>query len=144
MSHSKKKHLSIVPFTSVVSDLFYNQNLLNDEFFSKDSLPSVNISDTGDGYVMELAVPGMNKDDFKVKVDNGILSISAETKGQKEEKEKNYTRHEFSYSSFLRAFTMPENAKENEIKATYDNGILKIKIGKKASSQSKALKIPVL
>ncbi|MEI5579364.1 Hsp20/alpha crystallin family protein, partial [Streptomyces brasiliscabiei] len=86
--------------------------------------PAVNVSETDKNYEIEVAAPGMKKDDFKVKVENGAIHISAERKEEKEEKQKNYTRQEYSYNSFSRSFTLPEDVKEDDIKAQYEDGVL--------------------
>src|SRR5690606_30001297 len=82
-------------------------------------------------FEIELAAPGMKKEDFNITVENGVLTISSEKEEKKEETEKNYTRKEFSYSSFTRSFTLPENVSEDEIKAHYENGILKLVVAKR-------------
>lgn len=94
------------------------------------NLPAVNVLDEEDRFELQVAAPGLKKKDFEVNVDNGILSISAERKEEKKEEEDNYTRREFSYTSFQRQFTLPENVKEEDIKAEYEEGILKINIPK--------------
>lgn len=94
------------------------------------NLPAVNVLDEEDRFELQVAAPGLKKKDFAVNVDNGILSISAERKEEKKKEEDNYTRREFSYTSFQRQFTLPENVKEEDIKAEYEEGILKIHIPK--------------
>ncbi len=74
------------------------------------SLPMVNVKETADDFVIELAAPGMDKKDFKVNFKNNVITISSEKEDKKEEKNENYTRREFSYQSFQRSFTVPENA----------------------------------
>ena len=109
----------------------------DDDFFDKRWLPtfemttpSVNVKETKEAYKLEVAAPGMKKDDFKVEVKEGHLCISAETKEEKEEKDDNYTRKEFNYQAFSRSFWLPENVKDEAIKATYNDGILKIEVPK--------------
>lgn len=94
-------------------------------------LPPVNISELEKEFVVEMAAPGMDKKDFVVTLENGILNISAEHKIENEEKEKDFTRREFNYQSFARSFTLPENVSDDKIVATYENGILKLQLGKK-------------
>ena len=96
------------------------------------SLPAVNVKETNDEFVIELAAPGMEKKDFKINFKNNVITISSEKEEKKEEKKDNYTRREFSYQSFQRAFTVPENAiLSDKIEATYNNGILEIKLPKR-------------
>lgn len=128
---------------NMLSDFFENENLQFDEFFRKDWIPAVNVSETDKSYEIELAAPGLKKEDFHVKVENGILTISSEKKSEKETKEKNYTRKEFNYSSFSRSFTLPENVKDDSIKATYDNGVLRLSVVKAAVTVPKAKEIAV-
>ncbi|MDZ7648897.1 MAG: Hsp20/alpha crystallin family protein [Cytophagales bacterium] len=82
-------------------------------------------------FVVEMAAPGMDKKDFVIALENGVLNISAEHKVENEEKEKDFTRREFNYQSFARSFTLPENVSDDKIVANYDNGILKLQLGKK-------------
>ena len=96
------------------------------------SLPAVNVKETNDEFIIELAAPGMEKKDFKINFKNNVITISSEREDKKEEKKDNYTRREFSYQSFQRAFTVPENAiLSDKIEATYNNGILEIKLPKR-------------
>ena len=131
-------------YRSLLSDFFETENLGFDSLMKKDWLPPVNVLDTEKFYQIEVAAPGLKKEDFKVKIDDGILTISAEKKVEKEEKEKNYTRKEFNYSSFLRSFTLPENVMENDIKAQYMDGVLRLNLVKKAVIESKAKEIAVM
>ncbi len=96
------------------------------------SLPAVYVKVSNDEFVIELAAPGMEKKDFKINFKNNVITISSEKEDKKEEKKDNYTRREFSYQSFQRAFTVPENAiMSDKIEATYNNGILEIKLPKR-------------
>jgi HSP20 family protein len=128
---------------NMISDFFENENLQFDDFFRKDWIPAVNVSETDKSYDIELAAPGLKKEDFHVKVENGVLTISSEKKTEKETKDKNYTRKEFNYSSFSRSFTLPENVKEDGIKASYDNGVLKLNVVKTAATVAKVKEIAV-
>ena len=96
------------------------------------SLPAVNVKETDNEFEIEVAAPGMKKDDFKVSYDNGRLTISSEKKEEKESKDdKKVTRREFSYQSFQRSFTVAENVIDYEkIAASYKDGILYIKLPK--------------
>lgn len=96
------------------------------------SLPAVNVKETDDDFVIELAAPGMDKNDFKINFKNNVLTISSEKKNESEEKSQNYTRKEFSYQSFQRSFTVSDNAVlGDKISAKYNNGILHITLPKR-------------
>lgn len=130
------------------------ESFLNDEFgifpdFIKTShmnkgIPAVNTKETDGGYEIELAAPGLDKGDFKVNLDNDILTISSENKTSKEEEEDGYTRREFSYNSFSRSFTLPENADGENISAKYENGILKLELPKMEYAKKSPKLIEVL
>jgi HSP20 family protein len=105
------------------------------------SVPAVNIRETDKDFEISLAAPGLSRKDFDVSVDdNRVLTISSEKKEEKETKEKNYTRQEFSYSSFSRSFALPENVKEDDVNAKYEDGVLKVTLMKKAIPAQKAKK----
>ena len=101
------------------------------------SVPAVNIKDNTEGFELELAVPGMKKDDFTVEVDNDVLTISSEVEIENEENNENYTRKEFSFTSFKRAFTLPETVDGSKIDAKYEDGILKLTLPKKQEALPK-------
>ena len=92
--------------------------------------PAVNIMEDGNQFVLEFAVPGMDKNDFKIQLENQVLTVSSEMKEEKEETATNYTRREFGFNSFSRSFTMPKNIVADKIKADYKDGILHISIPK--------------
>jgi HSP20 family protein len=96
-----------------------------------ETTPSVNVREKNDSYVVEVAAPGLKKEDFKVNLDNDILTISSEKEMKTEDQDERFTRREFSYSSFERSFTLPNTAEAEKIEAKYENGILGIKIPKK-------------
>ncbi|UCD59805.1 MAG: Hsp20/alpha crystallin family protein [Flavobacteriaceae bacterium] len=103
----------------------------------KSTFPPVNIQETETGFELELSVPGRKKEDFNVEIDEHILTITSEAKKEEEVKGENYTRKEFSYSSFKRAFTLPETVNEEGIKASYENGILSFTLPKKEEALPK-------
>jgi HSP20 family protein len=144
MSLVKRNNERFPAFRSLLSDFFETENLAINDLLEKDWMPAVNVSENEKEYEIEMAVPGMAKDDFKVKVEDGVITISSEKKMEKEAKKKNYTRKEFSYRSFSRSFTLPENAKEDDVKAHYEDGILKLAIAKKKAVLSHAKEIAVL
>jgi HSP20 family protein len=97
------------------------------------TLPAVNVRENDNEFLIDVAAPGMSKENFKIDYENGKLTISSEKKDEKKEKEEErFTRREFSYMSFQRSFTVPENVVEGErINARYDNGILSITLPKR-------------
>ena len=110
------------------------------------NLPSVNLKESDTNIEIELAAPGMKKEDFKVEIENDMLMISSEKEEEKEEvgKKDNYIRKEFNYQSFCRTFSLPETANENKIEANYKDGILHVVIEKKEGNPKRALKnIPI-
>jgi len=132
------------PTMSNLFDGFFNTGEgLFKELSQGKTVPAVNVVETDTNFELELAVPGKSKDDFKIELDNSVLTISSENEEEKESEGKNYTRKEYSYSAFKRSFTLPENAKESDVQATYDNGILKISIPKTETSEPNPKSIPV-
>lgn len=107
------------------------------------TLPSVNIKETSNAFQIMVAAPGMKRDDFKVELDNNILSISSERHDQNEydDKEGNFTRREFNYQAFERKFTLPEDQVQGEkIQAKYIDGILQINIPKREEARKKPVR----
>lgn len=113
-------------------------NLL-DEFFNDDfwrsrnlnSTALVNVKESGDSFDLELAAPGMSRDDFKINLDNRVLTISTEKKSENEDKDDGYLRKEFGHYSFSRSFTLPDTVNEDEISAKYEEGILHVNLPKR-------------
>ncbi|MDA0177401.1 MULTISPECIES: Hsp20/alpha crystallin family protein [Mesoflavibacter] len=121
-------------------DSFFNNELpsvFTSNFNTGMTLPKVNIKETGDAYVVEMAVPGLKKSDFQIDLDNHVLSISTEMKEENEQKEDNYTRREFGYSSFKRTFTLPDSVDDSKIDAKYEDGILNIHLPKREEAKQK-------
>jgi HSP20 family protein len=105
------------------------------------TIPSVNIKETGDDFEVEMAAPGMKKQDFKIELNNNVLTISSEKQEENETKEgKNVTRREFSYQSFSRSFALPAIVETDKITAKYENGLLKLNIPKKEEAKPKPMK----
>jgi HSP20 family protein len=139
--NKKNITMSIVKRNNLVFPSLMNEILKPDWFGGlenyKGTFPPVNIQETETGFELELAVPGRKKEDFNVEIDEQILTITSETKKEEEVKEENYTRKEFSYSSFNRSFTLPETVDEEGIKASYENGILRFTLPKKEEALPK-------
>lgn len=108
---------------------------------SQNSMPAVNISEDDKCYCVDIVAPGFKKGDFKINVEDDMLTISGEAKSESTEEDENkqYTRREYSHSSFTRSFRLPENAKDNDISANFTDGILKLNIPK-SEQQVKATK----
>jgi len=123
-----------------LSDFFDNNRFFDSDWLKNQTLPAVNVKETDKNFELELAAPGLSKKDFKVTADDGVLTISSENKEEQEKKEKDYTRREFSYSSFSRSFVLPENANADDVKASYEDGVLRLQISKKMVAQTKAAK----
>ncbi len=105
------------------------------------TVPSVNIKENADAFNVEMAVPGFDKKDFKIALDHNVLTISSEKKVENETKEgERFTRHEYSYQSFSRSFTLPEAANGDKISAKYDNGILNVEIPKREEAKPKPMR----
>jgi len=120
-------------------DEFFGRDLM-DNFLSERSgvnIPSVNLVENNDEYRIEVAAPGLEKKDFKIDLDNDVLTISSEKEEKDEQNEENFVRREFSYSKFSRSFTLPESADEEKIKATHKEGILYVHIPKKDEAKQK-------
>jgi HSP20 family protein len=105
------------------------------------SLPAVNVTETPDAYTLELAAPGLQKDDFLVKIENNRLTISSEKEQPASSTEGKVTRREFGYGKFLRSFTLPQAANTDQIDAQYQNGILVLHILKKEEAKEKGPKL---
>lgn len=96
--------------------------------------PAVNVIETDGAYTIEVAAPGLSKEDFEVKLDKDLLTVSAKKEETKEESGK-YTRREFSYLEFTRTFTVPDTVVADGIKANYENGVLRVDLAKKAEAK---------
>ena len=125
---------------------------LNDDFLSNDffpnffdntaniSLPAVNISENSENFKIELAAPGLVKNDFKIEIKNNMLSILSEKEGKQEEGNEKFMRKEFNYCSFCRTFGLPQTADSEKISATYNDGILNVIIPKKEEAKEKPMR----
>jgi HSP20 family protein len=126
-------------FSSMVENFFGRDfDSMLDTAWKGTVIPAVNISQTKDAYNVEVAAPGMKREDFKVEVENDVMTISAERKEEKEEKSKKYTRREYSYNAFSRSFVLPEGVKSDDVKATYKDGVLSIALPKTEVEKKKA------
>ncbi len=140
MALVKRSQSTLFPWISDILDEFFNTDIFNDVPAVASSVPAVNIKETDKAYVIELAAPGLKKDDFEIDLDNNVLTISYKKKEEKEEEDANYTRREFYFTEFKRSFTLPETANLDKIDAKYKDGILEITIEKKEEAQVKPKK----
>ena len=114
-----------------------NRNFSN----TNTTLPAVNIKEDKNGFEVEMSAPGFKKADFKIELNNNMLTISSEKKIESEtKKDQQFTRKEFSYQSFSRSFTLPETVEEESIEAKYESGILSIRIPKREEAKPKPIK----
>ena len=123
----------------------YWDDFFNDKFFnqlkstdSKGSRPGVNVSEDEKGYTIEVAVPGIARDDFNLEIESDVLTISTELKENKDEQKQNFLRREFDYQSFKRRFQLPETVDQEQIKASCDAGILTLSLPKMEEEIQKA------
>lgn len=127
-----------------IFDDFFNQDLFNwnNSNFSdtNTTIPAVNIKETPEHFQVEVAAPGLKKDDFKVELDGNVLSISSEKTNQSEEggEDERYSRKEFSYQSFRRTFNLQKDVVDiDKIEAKYNNGLLQLMIPKKEEAKQR-------
>jgi HSP20 family protein len=131
-------------FPAVRNDFFANRFFtpplldFNHDFFEENFYtPPVNIIETNENFRLDLFTPGMKRENFKVEVENGILTLQGEKEKNEKEGNENYCRCEFSYNSFSRTFQLPDNVDETHIHAKYNNGILEVTIPKKEITASR-------
>ncbi len=120
----------------------YMPNLFNDDFFTGSSnrsvsMPAVNIREDDKKYHLDLAIPGIDKKDLKIDINEDVLTISSEIKHENEENGDGYKRKEFSYSSFSRSFYIPENVNRDKIEANYKDGVLTVGLPKQEEDKTK-------
>lgn len=133
----KNKNENFAP--ALFSDIFDNAKFFGKNWLEREfgqSFPAVNIKETGKDFALEFAAPGFKKEDFKVNVDNNVLTITAEKEEEKNEENRRFTRKEFSYNSFSRSFTLPENVNTEKIDAGYKDGILTLNVPKKEETKT--------
>jgi len=121
---------------------FLWSGLFDDDFFPlvsnrNTSMPAVNIREDEKKYTLDLAVPGIDKKDLKIEINEDVITISSEHKEEKEETGDDFKRREFSYSSFCRSFYLPENVNKDKIEANYKYGILTVELPKETEEKAK-------
>jgi HSP20 family protein len=152
--------MTLVKFKNPLTPSLREPSILRDPFFSdlmdtqkslfnlnrifnggSEITPAMNIKENKNDFKIEMAAPGLTKNDFKITIDDGILTISSEKEEKTEEKEEGYLRKEFSYSSFTRSMSLPETVDESkDVKAEYHDGVLKLVLHKKPGIISKGAK----
>lgn len=115
------------------------QELIN----TGDWTPRVDISETDNEFMIKAEIPEVNKEDVKVSVDNGVITIQGERKQEKEEKGKKFHRVERYYGSFVRSFTLPDNIDATKIKASFKDGMLNLQVPKTGEARPKAIEVKV-
>ncbi|MDV6168440.1 Hsp20/alpha crystallin family protein [Flavobacterium sp. DG1-102-2] len=125
----------------IVMDQFF-KDILGGTQYNHAAVPLVNIKETETSFSLELIAPGLKKESFNIEIEKDLLTISSETKAEKnEEQEGKFTRREFRTASFKRSFKLPENIKAEEINAAYQDGILNITLPKKEAAAQPAKRL---
>lgn len=127
-------------FNDVFESVF-NDTFMSDRMISR--VPAVNVSETDTEYHIELAAPGLKKEDFKVDLTENVLTISAEKKTEQTESDKKYNKREYSYSSFVRSFALPDSINDEHIEAEYNDGVLRIAVEKMEESKTPSRQIEI-
>ncbi|OKL40913.1 Hsp20/alpha crystallin family protein [Pontibacter flavimaris] len=150
---TRRNRGSMAPARSVFSDFFSDV----DRFFENDmwgmpsrmgqqmmaNVPATNIRENEKDFSIEVAAPGMRKEDFNIDVNEGMLTISSEREEEKNDEQENYTRREYNYSSFSRSFRLPESVREDDIKASYKDGVLHVSVPKGKDKEKPTRKIKI-
>ena len=148
----KKRVMSLIkrnpgvafPSLSGVLDDFFSNELFdwNMKNLTNATLPAVNIKEEDDKFIVEMAAPGMKKEDLKINIEGRMLRISSDKsfENKEEDEDKKYMRREFSYQSFMRSFTLPESVDPDKIEARYEDGVLFLDIPKKEVAKTKPVK----
>jgi HSP20 family protein len=118
---------------SLFEDFFnhFPSRIWNEEFTGASQTVPVNVRENDQAYILDVVAPGMDKGDFKVNVDNNILTVSAEKKSETKDENERQVRREFNYKSFTRSFTIDDSIQADKIQAKYENGVLFIELPKK-------------
>lgn len=137
--------MTLVKYRPSMIENFFNRefdNFFSDRYFGNNvfaSTPAVNVVENKDGFRIEVAAPGMKKDDFKINLNHNHLVISAQKQEETAEdnQEQKYARREFSYSSFQRTFTLPQSVDGEKVEASYTDGILHVTLPKREEAKVK-------
>lgn len=136
-----KRSNGLFPSVPSFFDDFFTKDLIDGSIASRShgsSFPAVNIKEDENNFEVSVAVPGLQKEDFNIELENDVLTISSEKETKTETEDTNYVRREFGYSSFKRAFTLPENIVDGDkVKANYADGVLHISLPKREEAKPK-------
>jgi HSP20 family protein len=139
--NTEKNNNALVPGFNDILENFFNDSFVADRLVSR--VPAVNISETPEAYHIELAAPGLKKQDFKISTERNLLTVSVEQRNENTETQKRYNKREFSYTSFVRSFTLPETADDSRIEAVYNDGVLQIDVAKKEEAKMVSRQIEI-
>ena len=140
-SDKNNNQRGLVPSFSNVFDSIFTDSLFSGRDLAQ--VPAVNIGETRDHFQIELAAPGLNKEDFKINLERKIMTIAVQKEQVNNEQERNFSRMEFSYNAFTRSFTLPDSADDNGIEANYRDGILRINIPKREEAKMASRQIAI-
>ena len=121
----------------------YNEAGRDESLTTSSIAPAVDVYEDEHKVTLKIEVPGIDEKDIDVRIENNTLTVHGERKFEKEEKEENFRRVERQYGSFTRSFTLPSSVDPGQVSAHYDNGVLKIKLAKKAEAKPKQIKVIV-
>lgn len=133
-------------FNNFMDSLFTNMpSIFSDDFITPNfrQFAPVNVKENGGNYILEVVAPGFEKENFKINLDNNILTITAERKAEEENKNEKLIRKEYKFQSFKRSFTIDENVETSNINATYINGVLTLNLPKKEEVKEQAKEITI-
>lgn len=129
------------PAFSNLLESFFGRDL--SDFVGRDfasTLPAVNVVETAENFTVEVAAPGLKKENFQINLNNNLLTIASKYEKTDEEVKGKYTRREFGYASFQRSFTLPSTVDSNRIEASYKDGILYVHLPKKEEAKEKPVR----
>ena len=141
LKNPASKFVNYDPFFGGMFDDLFNESYTNNH--TPKTLPQVNVKETEQGYEIEMAIPGVEKNEVKLQLKDSVLTISAEKEEKKEKENSGYIKREFNFSSFKRSFNLPELADSDSIKANHLNGILIISISKIVVTKPEAKEIVI-
>lgn len=140
-SDNNNKKNALLPGFNDVFDSVFNDTFFADRLLTK--VPAANISESPDHFHLELAAPGLKKEDFKLNLERKVLSISVEQGNDEQQNQKHFTKREYSYTSFVRSFSLPDSADESGIQARYNDGILSVDIPKREEAKTVSRQIEI-
>ena len=135
-----QKNYPVNPFFNDVFDSILNDTFIGDKLISR--VPAVNIAENENEFHIELAAPGLKKEDFKINLDKNVLSVSADKKVENVEGTK-FSKREYNYTSFTRSFTLPETVDHSKINAEYTDGVLTLTVAKREEAKFQSREIAV-